>query len=510
MSPDMSEVWRIEFNETLLYVCYRRYAEGDHQRQRNLSDSSWWQFAPMKQKPTKPAPNILREIQADKVLPVYLLCGEESFLIEGTLKQILDHLLSPETRDFNLTFLEGTDVTTREILSQVDLYPVMSKWRVVVVRDAPFFKAQQRTLPITLLRNAFKIEMTNPQKSISTMEKLLEVSPQQIAEQHFDFANAVEALINELGTKLTDEERSFLKRLPEIAQQLDTYATEAGATDDVDLLLEWLQADLPKNSVLIFTVRGPVNERNRVVKTIETVGRYRSFDPVEAGRSLNQDPLYKKVSEKFSEFNKQITPRAFTQLRTRTGGDMHTIAEAINKIVDFVGDKRQIDEHDIQNIVTQNTFDNIFDLTDAIGRRSIGQALKSLYEVLASGQEPILVNSTITRQFRFALQAKLIANRKGLRPLRSRMPFSEFTKNIFQPFVEEMGSFLPKSATHNILKQNPYVAYKIFQTLHAFTAEELVIAIEKTLIVDTQLKTSELNETSILEQLVCELCTTRK
>ena len=101
-----------------------------------------------------------------------------------------------------------------------------------------------------------------------------------------------------------------------------------------------------------------------------------------------------------------------------------------------------------------------------------------------------------------------MAERKGLRPLRSRMPFSGFTKNIFQPLVEEMGGVLPKSATHNILKQNPYVAYKIFQTLHAFTAEELVVAIEKTLMVDTQLKTSDLNETGALEQLVCELCTT--
>ena len=462
----------------------------------------------MKQKPTKPVPNILREIQADKVRPVYLLCGEESFLIEGTLKQMLDHLLSPETRDFNLTFLDGTDITTREILSQVDLYPVMSKWRVVVVRDATFFKTQQRATPITLLRNAFKIEVTDPQKSISTMAKLLEVSPQQIAEQHFDFINAIESLIDELGTRLADEERSFLERLPEITEQLDTHAMETGTADDIDLLLEWLEADLPKNSVLIFTVRGPVNARNRIVKAIETVGRYRSFDPVEAGQSLNRDPLYKKVSEKFSEFNKQITPRAFTQLRTRTGGDMHTIAEAINKIIDFVGDKRQIDEQDIQNIVTQNTFDSIFDLTDAIGRRSIGQALKSLYEVLASGQEPILVNATITRQFRFALQAKLIAHRKGLRPLRSRMLFSEFRENIFQPLVEEMGGVLPKSATHNILKQNPYVAYKIFQTLHAFTIEELVVAIEKTLTVDIQLKTSELNEIGTLEQLVCELCTT--
>ena len=460
----------------------------------------------MKQKPTPP-PNILREIQANKVLPVYLLCGEENFLIEGTLKQMLDHLLTPEVRDFNLSFLEGADVTTREILSQVDLYPVMSEWRVVIVRDAPFFKNQQRTTPITLLRKAFKIEVTDPQKSISTMEKLLEVNFQQITERHLDFINAVDILIDELGTKLTDEERGFIERLPEIAQQLDTYAAESDAADDVALLLEWLQGDLPKSSVLIFTVRGAVNERNRVVKAIEAVGRYRSFDPVEAGPSLNRDPLYKKVSEKFAEFDKQITPRAFSQLRTRTGGDMYTIAEAINKIISFVGDKRQVDEQDIQNVVTQNTFDGIFDLTDAIGKRSIEQALKSLHEVLASGQDPIPVNSMIIRQLRFALQAKLIAERKGLRPLRRRMPFSEFTKNIFQPLAEEIKGFLPQSPSDNILRQNPYVAYKIFQTLHAFTAEELITAIEKTLVVDTQLKTSDADETVILEQLVCELCT---
>ena len=461
----------------------------------------------MKQKPTNPPPNILREIQANKVLPVYLLCGEESFLIEGTLKQMLDHLLTPDTRDFNLTFLEDTNITIREILSQADLYPVMSDWRVVVVRDAPFFKVQQRTTPITIVRNAFKIEITNPQKSISTLEKLLEVSPQHIAENHLNYTNAVDSLIDELGTKLTDEERGFLERLPQIAQQLDTYATETDDTGDVAVLLEWLQGDLPKNSVLVFTVQGPVNQRNQIVKAIEAVGRYQSFDPVEAGPSLNRDPLYKKVLDKFAEFDKQITPRAFSLLRTRTGGDMHTVAEAINKIVSFVGDKTQIDEQDVRNMVTQNAFDNIFDLTDAIGKRSVGQALKSLHEVLASGQEPIVVNASITRQFRFALQAKLIAERKELRTVHSRMPFREFTANIFQPLAEEAGSALPKTATHNILKQNPYVAYKIFQTLNAFTIDELVTALEKSLDVDVQLKTSNPDATCILEQLVCELCT---
>ena len=187
------------------------------------------------------------------------------------------------------------------------------------------------------------------------------MSLQQIAENHFNYTNALNSLIDELGTKLTDEERGFLERLPQIAQQLDTYAAEIDDADDTALLLEWLQGDLPKNSVLVFTVQGSVNERNRVVKAIETVGRYRSFDPVEAGPSLNQDPLYKKVSDKFAEYSKQITPRAFSLLRTRTRAVICTLwLKLLTKLSTLLATKPKFDEQDVRNMVTQNAFDSDF------------------------------------------------------------------------------------------------------------------------------------------------------
>ena len=54
----------------------------------------------MRQQAQSTTPNIIKEMQAGKVRPVYLLCGEEQFLVETTLKQMLENLLSPETRDF--------------------------------------------------------------------------------------------------------------------------------------------------------------------------------------------------------------------------------------------------------------------------------------------------------------------------------------------------------------------------------------------------------------------------
>ena len=54
----------------------------------------------MKQESQLAAPSIVKEIEGGKVHPVYLLCGDENFRIENTLKQMLDRLLKPTTRDF--------------------------------------------------------------------------------------------------------------------------------------------------------------------------------------------------------------------------------------------------------------------------------------------------------------------------------------------------------------------------------------------------------------------------
>ncbi len=468
----------------------------------------------MKQKPIQ----ILSEIETNKVFPVYLLCGKETFLIEGTLKQMLDKLLTPDTRDFNLTYFDGNTASVRDILSSVEVYPMMSKWRVTVVDDFPAFKSQKRTIsPLTTLRNAMQIESKDAQKCVTDIAKLFGVPIEQIANGHPDFKNAIEEMGETLGNGLTEDVHAFLTRLPQLAAsltqltQLDNNQSESRNSDnDTNLLLEWLQEDLPKTSVLVFTVKDEVSERNRFAKAIQKIGKYVAFNPQEKRGSLNQDPLYKKVVEKFATYNKKITPRAFEQLRQRTGGDMQTIAEAINKITNFVGDKHQIDEADVRNLVTQSTYDRIFDLTDAIGKRSQRQALKSLREIVLSGQDPFLITATIVSHLRLTLQAKLIAERKELKPIGKQTRYDNFIKNIFQPLAEEFSEILPQSASHNIMKRNPYVAFKIFQSLHAFTTAELMHALEKTLAIEIQMKTTSVDGELLLEQLLYDICSSAK
>ncbi|MCG9128931.1 hypothetical protein JT359_15180 [Candidatus Poribacteria bacterium] len=465
----------------------------------------------MKQKPENKSVNILREIEANKIAPVYLLSGTETFLIEGTLKQILDKLLPPESRDFNLSILDGSIVSVREILSHVDLYPMMSDWRVVVVENFPAFKSQNRTSsPLTIIRNAMQHESENIQRCVTDIAKLLGTTSQQIADNHPAYNSAIEEITQKQGGVLSNDIHSFFLRLPNLASQIENHSDNDNEDNNTDLMMEWLQGELPKSSVLIFVVKGEVSDKNRFVNAIQAVGRYVSYDVDEKGNSLNKDPLYKKVVEKLASFDKKITPRAFDQLRKRTGGDMQLVSEAINKIIDFVGEKQQIDEIDIRNVVSQSNYDVIFDITDAISRRSTKHAVKSLREVISSGLDPIPITAAIANHIRFFVQAKLIITKKGIKPISRQMRYPDFTSKIFQPLTEELGELLPSSQTYNILKRSPYITYKIFQSINSFTLPELMEALNKVLDVEIQLKTTPFNREVLLEQLVIDICSTSK
>jgi DNA polymerase III subunit delta len=464
----------------------------------------------MRQQSPSSIPNILKEIQGGKIYPVYLLCGEEEFLIENALKQMLDTLLEPNTRDFNLDLFDGVTVSVRDILTAVEVYPVMSEWRVVVVREPTFFKSKKGPSPVELIQTAADAVNENPQKAISVMVKVLGISAQEIVDQSNDFTSTLNEVIEAHGDSLTSEDMAFLQNLPQTAAELDNLPGASGSSDDTELLIEWLQGTLPEQGVLVLTVKGNVDARSRLVKAIDRVGRYVSFAQLEAARSLREDVLFQGLSRRLEEYNKKITPGAFNLLRKRTGNDMHVIFEELQKLVAFIGDKPQIDEKDVHDLVVQSTFDNIFALTDAIGKRSVDQALASLHSVLGSGEPPIKVNALIVRQIRLTLQAKLLVEKGALKPNAGQTNYRNFADKVFTPLASQVSSLLPKSASINLLKQNPFAAYKIIQSVPNFSTDELIQFLEKTLDADIQLKSSSLDAGIILEQLVYELCTRPK
>ena len=70
-----------------------------------------------------------------KVAPVYLFCGSEDFLVEEATDLVIESVLAPEHRGFNLDVMYGGDADARDVASHASSFPMMADRRVVVVRD---------------------------------------------------------------------------------------------------------------------------------------------------------------------------------------------------------------------------------------------------------------------------------------------------------------------------------------------------------------------------------------
>lgn len=68
--------------------------------------------------------------------PVYLLHGEEDFLIEEATDVILNAALTTDERGFNLDVMYGSEADPRDVISHASSFPMMAERRVVIVRDA--------------------------------------------------------------------------------------------------------------------------------------------------------------------------------------------------------------------------------------------------------------------------------------------------------------------------------------------------------------------------------------
>ncbi|WP_106827985.1 DNA polymerase III subunit delta [Parabacteroides pacaensis] len=83
---------------------------------------------------------ICREIRQKKFLPVYFLMGEEAFFMDQITDLIIENALDESERDFNQIILYGADTDVATIINAARRFPMMSKYQLVVVREAQMLK----------------------------------------------------------------------------------------------------------------------------------------------------------------------------------------------------------------------------------------------------------------------------------------------------------------------------------------------------------------------------------
>lgn len=118
---------------------------------------------------------IARNLKNKIYSPVYFLMGEEDYYIDRISDYIMDTVLTETEKEFNLTLLYGSDTDIVSIINAARRYPMMSKYQVVIVREAQNLKNLdelihylQKPMSSTILVMCYKHGTLDRRKKITT------------------------------------------------------------------------------------------------------------------------------------------------------------------------------------------------------------------------------------------------------------------------------------------------------------------------------------------------------
>lgn len=85
----------------------------------------------------------IKKAKANDLKPVYLLYGQENYLIDYTLKTVKDILIDKALEPLNYIIIDGKEMDFDKIFNACETLPFMSEKKIVIVRDLPLFKSKK-------------------------------------------------------------------------------------------------------------------------------------------------------------------------------------------------------------------------------------------------------------------------------------------------------------------------------------------------------------------------------
>jgi DNA polymerase-3 subunit delta len=225
----------------------------------------------------------------------------------------------------------------------------------------------------------------------------------------------------------------------------------------------------PESTVLIVLVDEVLDTNHPLVKAASQHGKViQSMLPKGAA-------LESWIGKRAKSLGVSISPDASALLANFIGNQLRLLANELNKLATYVGKGGTIHADDVRKLSAQVQEARIFDLTDALAQRNRKQALDILHDLLADGEPPLRLISTITFQVRSLLLVKELAQ-QGMRG--------------------------PQIAT--TIGIAPFVAEKALRQVGKFSSAQLETAYRHLLETDAALKRSRLTPEIALDLLLVQ------
>lgn len=444
---------------------------------------------------------LLAEIEAGRSYSVYLLYGDE-FLYKAAFKSLLDTLIPAAHQGFNYEPLDGEKVKAHEVIERLSTFPLIPSSKIVAVHGTKvFYSLAAADEFLRKSREAYEGgNFREAGRYLLYVLSLAGVSIEEVADGNWKrlldkylVGNLDAAGKGGADTPWVDDIIRFCR---------DEGMTMAVSEDDAQLLNDAILKGWPETNYLILTT-DMVDKRRKLYKTIKKTGVVIdcSLPPGSrtAERRQQQDALQHHMKAALESAHKTVARGAFDALYEKVGPEMRRFDSELNKLISFVGNRKEILASDVEAVSKRTREDPIYEMTNAIGNREVGKALFYVDNLLKNNFFPLQVLSAAANQIRKLMLAKNFSRGGHAGTWRKDLSYQAFQKNVL-PQLQKCESDLLAGNTH------PYPVYMTLRNSENYTLEELAEALETLLDADLRLKRSGQDPKMVLERAIFRIC----
>ena len=319
----------------------------------------------------------------------YLLHGDDEFTIREQVKK----LRQQGNFEYNQDTYNGAEIGLASITATCDTLPFLTDQRIVVIEGLP--------------------KKRRGETSVSTAG-------------NEDAQSGKEGAINRAPTTAKGSKVKKSKKSGKGSTE-SRAGFEKGLVDYIP--------HLPDFCVLIVLVDEVLDASNPLLKAAGQYGQVIQC-MLPKGAALES-----WITKRAKSIGVSISPDAAALLANFIGNQLRLLANELDKLATYAGNGAIIHVDDVRKLSAQVQEARIFDLTDALAQRNRKQALDILHDLLADGEPPLKLISTITTQVRSLVLVKELSQ-KGMRAgqIASTIGMAPF---VADKALRQVGKFTP-------------------------------------------------------------------
>lgn len=257
-------------------------------------------------------------------------------------------------------------------------------------------------------------------------------------------------------------------------------------------ILKGYFADPPSRTVIVVIRAGRVRKDDAFVRFFQSLPK--TAMAVTEMKRLNPAALMRRADEKARALGKTLTEGAKQRLFDVLGQDLRLMMNEVSKLAVYVGDKKGIEEDDVDQATAGQRSFQAYDLDDALAAADFAKGAAILNDLFAEGERPEVILGRLAGFFRNVLAAQTWLREK-----------SRTKDEIFQAFFPYI------SRNFGDLYRRKYEDF--FGVVDGLTPAELNALLRKLRQLDKTLKTTsskDAEEKVLFEAFLKEFCLARK